>query len=48
VLSELPSLMMVVKVIYVLGQCYLLLNTVRLTENMSFFCIFCLILHLCE
>jgi len=39
-LSELPLLMMVVKVIYVPGeceQCYLILNRVRLTENMSSF-----------
>jgi hypothetical protein len=39
-LSELPSLMTVVKVIYVpgeLGQCYLILNRVRLTENMTVF-----------
>jgi len=42
-LSELPLLMTVMKVIYVLGelgQCYLILNRVRLTENMSFFFIF--------
>ena len=39
-LLELPLLMTVVKVIYVpreLGQCYLILNRVRLTENDFFF-----------
>ena len=49
-LSELPSLMTVVKVIYVLGelgQCYLILTRVRLTENMTVFFAFFVRFYIC-
>jgi hypothetical protein len=49
-LSELPSLMTVVKVIYVRGehgQCYLILNKVRLTENMTVFFAFFVRFYIC-